>query len=115
MGLHRCPENDGTFTSNDEHGAVFTMNPLKWTWFAFHMPWDEGGWPWWGWVVFLLLASTACGCCLCFCAIFGVCWYNTYPAPVTDAKGRRFRDDSESASDSSDSESDRKSRRAPKL
>lgn len=70
--LHRCPENDGTFTSEDEH-AKLTLVPWHWNWFAFHWPWDKGGWGWMAWTIFAILSCCFCGCCFLFCALCGVC------------------------------------------
>jgi len=101
--LHRCPENDGTFTSENEK-TPFTLLPWKWNWFAFHWPWDEGGWPWWGWVLFVLGNLICCCCCLCICAVAG---------GITMLRGGPKNGPSDSDKDSltdssSDSESDMK-------
>jgi len=102
--LHRCPENDGSFTSKDEH-AKFTLLPWEWNWFAFHWPWDEGGWPWWGWLLFIILSCCCCGCILLCCGVFGLC--NILKNRVKGKKGSTAPAE-ESASESSDSETERK-------
>lgn len=107
--LHRCPENDGSFTSENEK-TPFTLLPWKWNWFAVHAPWDEGGWPWWGWVLFVLVTICVCCCCLCICAVAGgITMLRGKPrTAVSDS-------DKDSLSDSSsDSESDTKRGRGNK-
>jgi hypothetical protein len=115
--LHRCPENDGTFTAEDED-AKFTMLPWEWNWFAFHWPWDEGGWPWWGWLIFSILFCCCFGCCLLICGVFGLC-----KLAKREAKGKgifndhRIHEQSDKDSESSyssDSDSDRKGGHASK-
>jgi hypothetical protein len=113
--LHRCPENDGTFTSEDE-GAKFTMLPWQWNWFAFHWPWDEGGWPWWGWILFFILCCCGCGCCVLFCGILGLCNMakNSITGSAKNNQTAPHDQDSGSSSSGSDSESDRKHKRQSK-
>lgn len=108
--LHRCPENDGTFTSGDE-GAKFTLLPWQWNWFAFHWPWDEGGWPWWGWILFFVIACCACGCCVVFCTILFLGRMATKNASKRTAPADGSDRLSGSESDSSDSESERRPRK----
>jgi hypothetical protein len=106
--LHRCPENDGTFTTADEH-AKFTMLPWEWNWSAFHMPWDEGGWPWWGWLLFSIAACCCCGCMLVLCGCCGLCVVlrdKLRGGAKTAPKGDHS--DEESSSSSSDSETERR-------
>lgn len=104
--LHRCPENDGTFTSEDE-GAKFTMLPWEWNWIAIHAPWEEGGWSWTAWLMFTIFTCCCCGCCFLFCGVMGVCKLikNRLRGKTGDGKRRRSDSDSESDSDKSDSSS----------
>lgn len=105
--LHRCPENDGTFTSEDE-GAKFTMLPWEWNWIAIHAPWDEGGWSWTAWLIFTILSCCGCGCLFLFCGLMGCCKLikNRLRGKKDDGSRRRKSDsDSESDSDKSDSSS----------
>jgi hypothetical protein len=69
--LHRCPKHLEDFTEADEN-AQFTLVPWEWNWFASHWPWDEGGWPWWGWLLFVLGCSCCCVCCMLFCGVVGL-------------------------------------------
>jgi len=105
--VHRCPENDGTFTSETEH-AKFTLNPSEWNWFAMHWPWDEGGWPWWEWLLFAVFLCCCCGCCFLCCGVLGVCKLikNRLRGKTDEKPKRKGKADSESDSDSgSDSSS----------
>jgi hypothetical protein len=102
--LHRCPENDGTFTSNDINNN-FTLLPWEWNWSAFHWPWDEGGWPWWGWLLFSVSFCCCCGCLLvCFALCCGISIIkgrvSAGQASKTAPKGGDGDSDSESSSDS---------------
>jgi len=117
--LHRCPENDGTFTSEDEH-AEFTMLPWEWNWFAFHWPWDEGGWSWWQWILFAVFFTCCCGGCFLCCGLLGVCNVvkNRLRGKTDNGKGRRKSDsdsDSDSGSDSSSGDERRKKGKGSKV
>jgi hypothetical protein len=102
--LHRCPEHDGEFTSEDEN-AKFSMVPWEWNWFTMHWPWDEGGWPWWGWLLFVLGCSC---CCVCFLLFFGVLGLGKAALTVgrTAASKVKGRSNSEKSEDYSSSSSD---------
>jgi len=107
--LHRCPENDGEVTSADE-GAQFTMLPWEWNWFAFHWPWDEGGWSIWAWLLFGVLACCLCGCGLMCCGAFGVCRLIRNRAKHGSSKTGASDANEDDSSSSSDSETERKGR-----
>lgn len=108
--LHRCPKHEGDFTEENEN-SKFTMVPWEWNWCASHMPWDEGGWPWWGWLLFVLGCSCCCVCCMLFCGVVGlgkavVSGVSSKDSSSSSKKGRsKGRTNSEDSFSSSDSES----------
>jgi hypothetical protein len=108
--VHRCPENDGTFTSEDEHHN-FTLNPFQWNWFAFHWPWQDGGWPWWGWILFIIGCCCCCHICVCATIMCGVCQIivgRLRGGGNNKVSDKGNADDSDSDSSSSDSDNDRR-------
>lgn len=113
--LHRCPENDGTYTSMDEH-AEFNLLPWKWNWSASQMPWDEGGWSWITWVCFTVFTLCCCGCCFLFCTVCGVCRVikNRLIAGDKNDKSNKKRRKSGSDSDSDSSSSSGSSESTPR-